>query len=340
MRHTLFFALLLLASELSANVAQPGIWQAGGAGAFTLLFPEDIVAFRQVQMVEERIYIQLHQGFAVVRGDYWLHNTSDEELSFKMGYPLNGIIDRSPSSYRNEIVLDSLHAFQVLLADQLIETSLVGENSTVYHSPSKWYAWPIEFAPDQTLKLQVYFLVNTNQASILSGYDRDEYNAFIYLVESGISWQPPIGKGQIVIQTADGLSLKDIHGLEYTERFIADQQQQLLIWQFEQLTPSSDDNVLLTYGHRNDNFDFPSVVRHAENYFDAVQGLAKITWHEQSGDSVSYRSVYEVDTRAASRTIGFVFFALFYGPWILLAIGLFFVGRFLWRKFRRSQLEN
>lgn len=65
MRHILFFALLCMAPVLLANVAQPGIWQAGGAGAFTPLFAEDSSAFRQVQMVREQVDIQLYPGFSV-----------------------------------------------------------------------------------------------------------------------------------------------------------------------------------------------------------------------------------------------------------------------------------
>lgn len=71
----LFTAFLLititLAQKTFANAAQPGIWNAGGT-VYTMLYPEDAITFKKVQMQQERIFIQLYKGFAVVKGPMFL----------------------------------------------------------------------------------------------------------------------------------------------------------------------------------------------------------------------------------------------------------------------------
>ncbi|PHK03737.1 hypothetical protein VF10_38295, partial [Nostoc linckia z13] len=95
---------ILLPQQTLANAAQPGIWNAGGK-VFTMLYPEDSLSFKKVQMQQERIYIQLYKGFAVVKGTYIFKNTSNENLQFKMGYPVNGIYSGGETDL-NQITLD------------------------------------------------------------------------------------------------------------------------------------------------------------------------------------------------------------------------------------------
>src|SRR5690606_17251296 len=108
-------AFLLMAVVFSqkafANAAQPGIWNAGGT-VFTMLYPEDSLTFKKVQMQQELIYIQLYKGYAVVKGTYLFRNTTDEKLNFKMGYPVNGIYSGGDADL-NQVKLDSLSRFKI-----------------------------------------------------------------------------------------------------------------------------------------------------------------------------------------------------------------------------------
>lgn len=74
--------LILLFSPffLLANIAQPGIYNAGGNGVFSPVFPQDSAAFQKIQMVREEVYVQVYPGFAVVKGCYWMYNTTDETI--------------------------------------------------------------------------------------------------------------------------------------------------------------------------------------------------------------------------------------------------------------------
>lgn len=105
----LFLIVIATSQKLFANAAQPGIWNAGGT-VFTMLYPEDSLTFKKVQMVEEKIYIQLYKGYAVVKGNYLFKNTTNEKLNFKMGYPVNGIYYGGEIDL-NEVTLEQLEQF-------------------------------------------------------------------------------------------------------------------------------------------------------------------------------------------------------------------------------------
>lgn len=89
-----------------SNVSQPGIYNAGGT-SFSMLFPEDSLSYKKVQMQNETIFIQLYKGFAVVKGTYEMVNTSVDSLKFTMGYPVNGIY-QGGEVHLNQVRLDSM----------------------------------------------------------------------------------------------------------------------------------------------------------------------------------------------------------------------------------------
>ncbi|HSY61009.1 MAG TPA: hypothetical protein VK796_03990, partial [Cytophaga sp.] len=74
MKFLIQFSFYLLPVLAFSNAAAPGIWQAGGAANFSLLYPEDSVLYSNIQMVKEKISIELYKGYAVVKGKYWMYN--------------------------------------------------------------------------------------------------------------------------------------------------------------------------------------------------------------------------------------------------------------------------
>src|SRR5690554_1969941 len=107
----IFLIAVTPSQKVFANASQPGVWNAGGT-VYTMLYPEDSLTFKKVQMQQERIYIQLYKGYAVVKGAYLFRNTTGEPLKFKMGYPVNGIYYGGEVDV-NEVTLDSLSQFKI-----------------------------------------------------------------------------------------------------------------------------------------------------------------------------------------------------------------------------------
>ena len=195
---------LVIPNTLWGNVAQPGIWNAGGT-VYTMLYPDDVSTFKKIQMQQERIFIQLYPGFAVVKGTYVFKNTTNEYLQFKMGYPINGIYSGGENNL-NQIVLDSLSQFKIkaknkwltLEKERHLEINTNAQNIDAFSD--NWKVWCMQFAPNEIQKVEVYFIVNTNEARIRKGYDVEKKNAFIYLLESGSVWKNNIEKGEFYIQ--------------------------------------------------------------------------------------------------------------------------------------------
>jgi hypothetical protein len=325
----LFVSLFLLSLAVSAlaNVAQPGIWQAGGMKNFALLFPEDSLAFQKIQMVNERVSILIYPGFAVVKGEYWMRNDSDSTLTIQTGYPINGFSE-SKSNTLMQVWFEELYGLKVYSEGNPIplRKEVIEDN---------WYIWDNTFKANSTTKIEVYFLVNTNNASVLQGYNKDYINGFIYLLESGASWKQPILKGEVRIQLKGQLSLKNIKGISPNTDFQKLPAEQILRWQFLDLSPTYRNNVVINYGIRLEDFDFSEVLQAQEKYFASVNTFSLMNLEGYKFEPTNFTSPFEVPNFDGIRPRGlFAWIKLVVnGIGILLVLGLVY---FLYRKFRQS----
>jgi hypothetical protein len=150
--------------------------------------------------------MQLHKGFATVKGNYFFKNTSKDTLIIKVGYPINNVFENiSYNQYANQVVVDGLYKVKGLVNEKEIKLFKKPNNEN-----DNWYVWEITFPPNEITEFIVYFLVNTNNAKTLKGYNSDKKNAFIYLIETGSIWKSPIEKGNFYLQLKDNLSIQDV----------------------------------------------------------------------------------------------------------------------------------
>lgn len=264
---TLSFLFFFFLQNLAfGNVAQPGMWQAGGMGNFSLLYAQDSVAFQKIQMVDERVSVLLHSGFAVVKGEYWMHNDTDSTLTIKTGYPINGFAE-SNSRTLMQVQFEELYGLKVLVNN--IETPLLKEQKS-----DNWYVWNNTFPKNATTKIVVYFLMDTNQAQVLQGYTKDYSNGFVYLLETGAIWKQPIIKGEIRIQAKDDLQIKKFRGVFPQDFLSINSSQQILQGQFTNLSPMAENNIAISYGKKLENFDFKNILESQAKYFLDVDELS------------------------------------------------------------------
>jgi hypothetical protein len=275
-KYLLIVAFLITLKSLYANSAQPGIYGAGGIpGNYSLLYPEDSLGFKKIQMQKERISIQLYNGFAVVKGEYWMLNNTPDEINIKTGYPVNSIEDRSGgmvtdySHYRRHVQVDDLYGVKVYV-DSLQITNL--ESVGTYKTPT-WYVWKTKFRPNGITKITVYFIVNTNDASIRPSGDT-EPNGFIYLLETGSTWKDSISNGEINVQLMDDVNFNDIVGSEPESIFSYNKENKILRYTFKDLYPNYQNNIVLTYGNHLDNFKINEIVKTKESYYKEVDLLS------------------------------------------------------------------
>ena len=326
---TLAFCMLIL---FSSNVSQPGIYNSGGM-AFTMLFPEDSLAYKKVQMQEEKIYIQLYKGYAVVKGTYKMVNTSNEKLNFKMGYPIKGIYNGGEVEI-NQVQLDSIYKFKVKsnYKELPIDKSIQDDSDNVMtFNNQNWLTWQMNFSPKEINFVEVYFIVNTNDGQVAKGYNRKDVNTFVYLLESGSVWKQPIEKGSFIVELKDNLKLEDINGISFHFNFKKHSTQNILFGTKTNFSPTPKDNLIISYINITESFDFNAILKNESKLFNSIDELSQ---KEIPTKLINYEvhNPYEVEATALGYLPMILTFMVIYGHMFLIGILLFLLVRFIYKK--------
>ncbi len=314
---TLFLIVVATSQKVFANASQPGVWNAGGT-VYTMLYPEDNLKFKKVQMVEEKIYIQLYKGYAVVKGTYLFRNTIKETLNFKMGYPVNGIYSGGAVDL-NQVKIDSLSQFKIRANELWLP--LVEEPNPDYGKinsfSDNWKVWEMAFAPEESQTVEVYFIVNTNNASIQKGYNNERKNAFIYLLESGSVWHQPIEQGCFYVQLMDGLTTEDINGISQGFGFRYNETHQLFVGTKAHFSPTPKDNLVVTYHKRNEHFVFDKALVQTESLFAKIDDLSLMSLETLTYTEIQTGDPYEVESTFLGYVPMLLTLFVIYAPFII-----------------------
>ncbi len=338
-----WLALVLVSSQVWANAAQPGLRMAGGMGGFTLLFPEDSLSYKKIQMQEEQVSIQLYPGFAVVKGSYWMQNATADTISMRTGYPVNAHFSTTRNtSDLAEIYFDELYKLKVMINGEPVafeKKAFEADDPNIdfyaYDQPPSWYIWSMTFPPGVTV-IDVFFIINTNESTVSQGYNRESPNGFIYVLETGASWKSPIEKGLFSIQLMEGLTVDDIKGVSPDSILSYSTEAGFLFHQFSNLVPDHKDNLVITYGHKVSDFDFQQVIAQNEIYFSRVDGFAYLSKNPK-GELMGFPSPFEV-SGGGNFFMGVIMFVVLYG---LPILGLLFLALFIfWFVKRRKNRKK
>lgn len=337
---TAFFLIAVATSQKAfANASQPGVWNAGGT-VFTMLYPEDSLTFKKVQMQQERIYIQLYKGYAVVKGEYIFKNTTSEKLNFKMGYPVNGIYSGG-SVDLNQVQIDKLNQFKIKTNEvwlPLVEQQN-GEYGKINSFGDNWMVWQMAFEPEETQTLEVYFIVNTNEARVRRGYNTEQRNAFIYLLESGSVWKNPIEKGSFYVQLMDGLTTENINGISQVFGFRYNETHKLYAGAKTNFSPTPKDNLVVTYYEHNEHFVFNKALVQTENLFSKIDEMSQSALEALTYTDIQTGDPYEVESTVSGYLPMLLTLFAIYAPFI---IGFIVVAIAMWAiiKWRRIRRKN
>ena len=247
-------------------------------------------------MKRERVSILLYPGFAIVKGEYWMQNDTDSTLTIKTGYPINSSAESNDHTLM-QVSFEELYGLKVLVND--LETPLLQEQKD-----ENWYVWNNTFIKKSTTKITVYFLMDTNQAQVLQGYTKDYSNGFVYLLETGAIWKQPIVEGEIRLQTKGDLKIKKFRGVFPQEFFQLNDSQQILRGQFTNLSPVPENNIVISYGKRLDNFDFKQILDSQSKYFLEVDALSQMDLDALEFASYSFNNPFEIPAFDGVRPTG------------------------------------
>ena len=260
-------------------------------------------------------------------------NTSKEKLSFKMGYPINGIYNGGEIDL-NQVQLDSLYKFKVKSNDKELSIDKAvfedSDNVMVFNNEN-WLTWQMDFLPNQTNNVEVYFIVNTNQGQVTQGYNQKDTNTFIYLLESGSVWKQPIEKGNFIIELKDDLKLEDIDGISNHFNFKKHPTLNILFGNKNNFSPTPKDNLIITYFKTLESFNFEKVLANESQLFSTIDVLSI---KEIPANLLVYEAQDPLKVEASA--LGYfpmiVTLAIIYGPFILIGIFLILMIRFIYKK--------
>lgn len=292
MKRKIFFILtvIFIQTNLFANIAMPGYWNTGTGRTFFPFFKEDSIHFGKVQMKAELITVQLYRGFAVVKGVYKMFNHSNDNLFLRVGFPVNGTLDHP---IVQNVMFDELNNLKVLIDGKEVDARTLSDYvnyryekygkvfpfpeiknpvQSLYADNNNWYVWEANFKANDVTEIIVYYVLNTNDASQLKGYDKDHSNCFAYILESGEAWGKNIEKGKIVVQLMDDLSEDDVDGV-YPNYAFKLYEGAYLIYEFENLDPRSDNNVVVRYSERDAKFNFEKITTEGDKYFSKIDEM-------------------------------------------------------------------
>jgi hypothetical protein len=325
---TLIIGTFIIFSSLLSNTAQPGIWNAGGSGSFQLLYPEDSIAYKKIQMQSESIHIQLYKGFAVVKGVYNFLNTTNDSLAIKVGYPINTVFpSKNYQSHLNQVVFDDLYKIKGSIHQQEIPLlKLPSDNDN-------WYVWEITFPPKQLLYFTVHFIVNTNNAQILQGYNKESKNGFIYLIETGSIWKSPIETGNFYAQLKDDINLADIKGIAPSQLYF-NPSNNTLHFKLANYGVQPDDNFILIYNNKIDDFNFEEIITKSNYLFEEIDVFSN-NQPTVEYTKISLKNPYEVKG-AGNFIIAGIYYFIFFGIPILVGIILILIIYKLLKRRRKS----
>ncbi len=328
----LFTCFMLASVKGFSGGGQSGIFDAGGTGNFLLINPGDSSAFRMIQILDERLAVQLYRGFAVIRGEYMMYNTADSVLTIKLGFPVNSML-RPPGQgpTGTDIFFDPLYAIKSYTNGKE-NTLMIQEGSRrLSLDASNWYLWESTFAPHDTTTLLVYFIVNTNNTVVKDGLTIDKNNGFIYLMETGAPWKPPIVKGEMKVALMDELKIADLKGVSPSSVFRINEGNNTLLFRFDDFAPVIEDNIIIVYSPNIEKFDFSYISQKRQLLFGSIDSFAKQTFDEAGLAQHSFPSPYRATT-VNVKSVASVF-AIF-GITILVLIVVVLILRFLIRRIR------
>lgn len=331
--------LLMIAVALSgkgfSNTAQPGIFDAGGACNFMLVYAGDSVAFSRIQIIEQHVAIQLYRGFAVIRSEYRMTSSADSILNIKLGYPVNAVLKADEiAPVATNIFFDQLYALKsytngrensFMIMEGVRQRSLEEKN---------WYVWESSFKPHDTTTLVVYFVVNTNNAEIREGITSDKNNVFAYFFSTGAPWKGPILNGEVKVALMDELRLSDIAGISPPSVFRVNETGNMLLYRFSELFPVPDDNLVIAYTANMEQFDFGYISQKRQLLFGSIDSFAKQSLDGVGFSEHSFNSPYKAHAIGVTNVIRV--FVLF-GVAIISLIVLFILLRILVRRIRERR---
>ncbi len=265
---SLLFVLILKFMFQDISVAQKGETKLVFKSVGVAFAPAPFKVLRKdlndsISLQSEVITILLYKGFAVVKGEYYFYNKSNEDISLTMGYPKRGKIEHY---LIKDIEINEFIIHEAFANKEKLKIRTIMNN---YFNKGYWHAWKVNFKARDYTKVDVHQLVETNLAILNEGYDNHYNCGFVFNLEYSGLWKSIIKTGRVCIKLMDDLELREIKGLLPSSTFYHDGDD-ILIYDFEKISPTGLDNIIVRYGKRDTDFTLDSVKANYKHYFQVA----------------------------------------------------------------------
>jgi len=245
MKHkTLVFTILLLSiTILLLSPATPALADAAPPEAppGTNLLPGEEIT--QVRMVAETVTMRLApDGYsAAVEAVFTMRNLGDQPEEMAARFPLSFWNGGSDGYFRCPEITD----LRVFVNEEQVPTRRVTTQPREQcdNDPMPWAVFDVAFPPDEEVILKVTYTQNA--------YGYEPYYLLRYILETGAGWKDTIGSADIIVEmpyevTPGNILLSGHTGYGgTTPGAVLDGRQ--VRWHFENLEPTSADNIGLLY---------------------------------------------------------------------------------------------
>jgi len=326
----LLFCLVGFAAFAKKNEL-PGIWNAGAGGQPYPISPADSIHYGKIRIQKQLILVNLYAGFAVVKGEYSFTNTSNQPILMQIGYPAGGIF---PQRIVEHVFFEDIVNFRVLSNGQPVNTYKlsdsgknnpvrigIGPDSTTTEI-SDWHVWTQAFPAGTVTTITVYYITQNNLARFKKGDESRDANAFGYFLESGKAWGGTITGGQILVKLNDKLSLNNIQGLLPENEIMGDMQH--LQYSFTNLEADPKKHLLIWYDGAPPDYKFDKkVLPSTDTLYRMMDNFPLSEFNDPAFKAIARKNF---NLAASGLTLaGILYFLMFFMPWILLAVVIFFL---------------
>ncbi len=242
----------------------PGCLFANGGGyntgvASTAAFQP--IGVDQVEMVSERLEIDLHIEYADIRIEYVFHNPG-KRVKVEAGFPAaidvpaTIISDEEPSL----LPTPGLSGFQVKIDGKEIRHEVRGDELTL-KSPSfffsrkvtSWHIVNLSFSEGATRTVQVSYR-NPYHCQVVTVSEDASHSArsLTYLFSAAGLWAEPIRQGTVILKCA-GVERSEVT-LSHPKRFVPSENG--WTWDFHDFEPTLEDDLVVTLGRKESHYPY------------------------------------------------------------------------------------
>jgi hypothetical protein len=240
--------LLILACTATTDLLANGGGYAKGLVSTSAFQP---IGVEQVEMLSERLEIDLHIEYADIRIEYVLHNPG-KKITVECGFPAaaanyNMFVPQAPMANRKPEMLEN---FSIVADDKKLKVSILPDDATLNREARKlnklslisWHVVKIPFSAGQTRRVSVSYRNPYHvERSVVSDDSLASSPSLTYLFSAAGLWAGPIKQGTVIINATT--VNPDRVQLNHPKRFVAEPG--CWKWSFTDFEPTLDDDLII-----------------------------------------------------------------------------------------------